>query len=173
MNHPGYNPPQIYNDISLLLLDSDIQFSTSVRPICLPGVATRHLELAGVNATVAGWGTVRYGGKTSTVMRHVTIPVVPNAPCDASYRQLQDFSEIFPVGITQNVMMCAGVTDGGKDACQGDSGGPLMWETGSGRWEVLGVVSFGYRCAVKGFPGVYTRVTNFLDWINGNAVGVQ
>ena len=52
---------------------------------------------------------------------------------------------------------------------QGDSGGPLMLNQ-DGSWTQIGIVSFGNKCAEPGFPGVYTRITHFLDWINANAV---
>lgn len=33
-------------------------------------------------------------------------------------------------------------------------------------WEVAGITSYGYGCAIPKFPGVYTRVSMFIDWIN-------
>lgn len=57
--------------------------------------------------------------------------------------------------------MCAGAA--GIDACQGDSGGPLVLNN-----EVIGVVSWGYGCAFSGYPTVYTRVSEFIDFIKAN-----
>jgi secreted trypsin-like serine protease len=39
-----------------------------------------------------------------------------------------------------------------------------------GKWTQIGIVSFGNRCAEPGYPGVYTRLTEFMDWIQSNAV---
>ena len=130
--------------------------------------------------TIVGWGTTYYGkiliknqyepvllnsflfffatgGRESTLLREVELPVWRNDDCDRAY--LQPITDVF---------ICAGYADGGKDACQGDSGGPLMLNM-NGAWTQIGIVSFGNKCAEPGFPGVYTRITHFLDWINQNA----
>lgn len=61
--------------------------------------------------------------------------------------------------------MCAG-GERGKDSCKGDSGGPLMKKRRDGVWEAIAVLSFGTKpCALTGWPGVYTSVVGYNDWI--------
>lgn len=63
--------------------------------------------------------------------------------------------------IIMNSMMCAGSTDiDGVDGCYGDSGGPLIY-----KGVVVGLVSFGYDCGVRYYPGVYTKVSHYTNWI--------
>lgn len=62
-------------------------------------------------------------------------------------------------------MICAGdLILGGKDSYSGDSGGPMI-SIGEHPSQ-FGIVRFGEGCAEVGKPGVYTRVSDYADWID-------
>uniref|UniRef100_T1H183 Peptidase S1 domain-containing protein n=1 Tax=Megaselia scalaris TaxID=36166 RepID=T1H183_MEGSC len=59
--------------------------------------------------------------------------------------------------------ICAGDLEGIKDTCQGDSGGPIFMKKLFTPY-AIGLTSFGGSCA-HGIPAVYTRISEYLDWI--------
>ncbi len=72
-------------------------------------------------------------------------------------------SSAYPSDLEPESMLCAG--EEGKDSCSGDSGGPLACPHSDGDPKLAGVTSFGQGCGEPGFPGVYTDVAYYLDWI--------
>ncbi|XP_012222599.1 trypsin-1 [Linepithema humile] len=144
------------NDIGIIKIHRPTTFNSYIWPICLPPI--QH-TFENKSAIVTGWGTQYYGGPASTVLMEASIPVWPQERC------VRSFTQRIP-----NTTMCAGAYEGGRDACQGDSGGPLLHQLSNGRWVNIGIVSWGIRCGEPGFPGIYTRVSSYLDWIFANAV---
>jgi len=159
--HPSYNPDTTLNDIAVVVLASPINFTSTVQPACLP--APEEQVPDNTEATVAGWGLTREGGyDTSSILMQVGVPVISSRQCSSNYKSAG-------IDIDPYVMICAGYSQGGKDACQGDSGGPFVTK-GTNGYTLQGVVSFGVGCARPGYPGVYARVTEFLRWINTQTV---
>ncbi|XP_046396916.1 venom protease-like [Ischnura elegans] len=156
--HPNYNPTSYQNDIAILTLQYPVRSTMAIHPICLPdSQELRSKTFARNYPFVAGWGAVRFNGPSSPTLKELQLPVVEPSRCKDAYSN-------FKTTVIDDNVLCAGFARGGKDACQGDSGGPLMWPRGD-QYYVIGVVSYGFRCAEPGYPGVYTRVTAFLDWI--------
>ena len=102
-----------------------------------------------------GWGTTSEGGQTSSVLRHVKLPVQSNFSCSFRWGQLYHSQS----------QLCAGYLLGGRDTCQGDSGGPLICPFGKDLWLQEGITSFGIGCARPVIPGIYTRVSHYVPWI--------
>ncbi|XP_307757.5 uncharacterized protein LOC1269161 [Anopheles gambiae] len=161
--HPDYYKQNgaDYNDIALLQLSETVEFTDFIRPICLPtSEESRTVNLTGKYATVAGWGQTE-NSTSSTKKLHLRVPVVDNEVCADAFSSIR--LEIIPT------QLCAG-GEKGKDSCRGDSGGPLM-RYGDGRsstksWYLIGLVSFGLeQCGTDGVPGVYTRMSEYMDWV--------
>ncbi|CAN7986092.1 unnamed protein product [Ixodes hexagonus] len=153
--HPGYDVRTYGNDVALLELSKAVAFNDFVNPVCLPFGNISSMDVAGYHGFIVGWGATQFSGEGSSVLREAQIPIWQQDECREAYEKH------LPIEKTQ---LCAGDADGKKDSCQGDSGGPLVLPH-EGRYYVLGVVSSGKDCATRGFPGIYTRVTSYLDWL--------
>ncbi|KAK4882899.1 hypothetical protein RN001_006218 [Aquatica leii] len=143
-----------YNhDIALLKLRKPVIYSKNIKPICVPTVPE---DPAGKVGTVIGWGRTMEGGMLPSIVQEVQVPILTLQQCRAmKYRASR---------IT-TYMLCAG--KGSMDSCQGDSGGPLVVQVGE-KYEIVGIVSWGVGCARPGYPGVYTRVGKYINWIRSN-----
>ncbi|XP_041822629.1 coagulation factor IX-like [Chelmon rostratus] len=155
MIHPGYNKSNSDNDLAMLKLHRPIKLGLYVVPICLPAHnSTFSRTLATIrHSTVSGWGRLSQFGPPARFLQRLVLPRVPLQECRLHTK----------LNITRN-MLCAGLKTGGQDACKGDSGGPLVTRYKK-TWFLTGVVSWGKGCANENMYGVYTKVSNFLDWI--------
>ena len=146
-----WNPGTNDNDIAIVKLATPLTLGGDVQALCLP--STNFDPNDGANCFVSGWGSLASGGTYPDQLQYVGVPVVSQSRCNDAYGNV----------ITDN-MICAGLDQGGKDSCQGDSGGPFVCMEG-GTPVITGVVSWGKGCADPKYPGVYARVTPYLDWI--------
>ncbi|NWH73721.1 ENTK Enteropeptidase, partial [Piaya cayana] len=150
--NPHYTKTTKDSDIALMHLQNKVQYTDYIQPICLPEKNQQFLP--GINCSIAGWGDIIYGGPPSNILKEAVVPLISNEKCE---QQMPEYI------ITEN-MICAGYDMGGIDTCKGDSGGPLTYEDGD-KWFLVGVISFGRQCALPKRPGVYVRVSMFVDWI--------
>jgi len=153
IEHSEYSAGDELNDIALVKLSSPVEVSATVLPVCMPPPNPTYAQRT---AVVTGWGTTSSGGQSSDTLREVSVKVWSNTAC-----QNGNYGSAI-----KDTMLCAGSTN--KDSCQGDSGGPLVFEDGGGNYDLIGVVSWGYGCGANGYPGVYTRVNSYLNWIRSN-----
>ncbi|KAG8232281.1 hypothetical protein J437_LFUL011221 [Ladona fulva] len=160
--HPEYHPPAKYNDIALLKLRNQVKpFTSYLRPACLYTKPTFN-----VKRTIAtGWGRIDYAEDPSDILLKVGLQIIDSGTCNKFFVSDQNTQKL-KQGIIPS-MMCAGELSGGKDTCQGDSGGPIQIQSASNRCihYVIGITSFGKFCAAANSPGVYTRVSHYIPWI--------
>ena len=106
---------------------------------------------------VAGWGKLSQNGNSPDNLRSVHVNIYSDSYCLAH-------SKYPDSQLNLEVEFCAGEMGGGKDSCQGDSGGPLICIE-KGEPVQYGIVSWGIGCAGEKYPGIYTQLGEYIDWI--------
>ncbi|XP_051024075.1 tryptase-like [Acomys russatus] len=161
ITHPGFYTVQGGADIALIKLKNPVNITSYVRPVSLPPASETFPS--GTSCWVTGWGDI--GNNVSLPppypLKEVQVPIVENHLCDLKYHKHRSTGD--NVLIIHDDMLCAGNEQ--SDSCQGDSGGPLVCRVRN-TWLQAGVVSWGDGCAQPDRPGIYTRVTSYLDWIH-------
>ena len=145
----GYDSVDQSNDIAIIKFEHIPEFD-SIPRIKLNTIPMS--EKIGEMLTVIGFGTTSSGGYTSDQLLETDVTVSTPTECNINATQ---------GGTNLTNSFCAAAP--GKDACQGDSGGPIFKDN-----VLYGVVSSGIGCAQEGYPGVYTDVQKYKDFINQN-----
>uniref|UniRef100_A0A3Q2HAL2 trypsin n=1 Tax=Equus caballus TaxID=9796 RepID=A0A3Q2HAL2_HORSE len=147
IKQPNYKSITTGHDITLIKLVKPAIFSKSVNTISLSAPQISPCPCAGMSSPTEKEES--NGSKLPNSLQCLKAPILSNTTCRKTYP-----------GLINNSMMCLGFLEGGKDACQGDSGGPVACNG-----ILQGIVSWGAGCALKGKPGVYTKVCNYIQWI--------
>ncbi len=154
--YPDYNCAAGDSDIALIELSTDVNLPT----IGLVSSIFSDTEVV----TTMGWGITGFetrpdlpGWKKplySDILQELSLNTLANDECE----------KVYPGWITDN-MICA-ISEEGKAPCVFDSGGPLIIKQ-DGDWVLAGILSWGtdIDCAVPGYPDVFTRVSEFRDFI--------
>ncbi|XP_044735903.1 serine protease snake-like [Chrysoperla carnea] len=168
--HPEYeissSPVPVYNDIALFKLNKKATFTAYVRPACL---WTKY-DIYKSKAIATGWGhTSEYPSRSTTRLQQATLSLIPHSECDLGRLTGYTARRLYK-GIIDEIHICAGAGKNDvdlKDTCTGDSGGPLqiISETVNCMYDIIGITSFGKPCGKSRVPGVYTRVSSYIPWI--------
>ncbi|KAL5277298.1 hypothetical protein ACFFRR_002494 [Megaselia abdita] len=144
--HENYDEEEIFNDVALIRIERPFTLSDKIQTIPLASSD----PAPGSTALASGWGDL-FEDDERPSPRHLQGVYL-------STISLEDCRYAYGDSAIQDENLCAYTED--KDTCQGDSGGPLAVDG-----TLVGVVSWGAGCAMRGAPGVYASVADYSDWI--------
>ncbi|KAJ8880945.1 hypothetical protein PR048_017418 [Dryococelus australis] len=158
--HPNYTIG--YDDIALIRLSTRVDFSMNLFPACL----YTEDKLPSIPLSVAGWGgRNKYGDEKSDYLMKAVLWLTDRESCSRFHKG----NPLLRKGVTDS-MLCAHDQRGIQDTCHGDSGGPLQLLAHDDRdiYYIAGVTIIGSTICGGPTPSVYTRVFNYLTWIEDN-----
>ncbi|KAF2895635.1 hypothetical protein ILUMI_10545 [Ignelater luminosus] len=150
--HEDWDSFKVLNDIAIIFLSRKIALDQTARIVKLNKDKT---TLVGVTAIVSGWG--RFSDESSSLsnyLRYGEEEIISNQECKLYFGSY----------VTKTNVCLNG--SNGVGSCTGDSGGPLVIVRNNETVQV-GIVSFGVKGSCEtGSPTVYTRITEYNDWID-------
>lgn len=168
ISHKDYSDKTgaLNNDIALVKIRSEsgqcASMTNYVQTVCLPPANLKLKD--GTQCEIAGFGKETYDShRFSQTLKSTSVQLISQDICQSP--------DYYGKQINNN-MLCAGDPEWKADACKGDSGGPLICQQ-NGKMVLYGIISWGEECAKKNRPGVYTRVTNYMQWIQDNTAEVN
>ncbi|XP_076017050.1 hepatocyte growth factor activator serine protease [Genypterus blacodes] len=148
--------PTLHDIVLIKLKKQDgrcVKKTPFIRPICLPDKDTVFAD--DYCCSISGWGHLNEKATEYSNLQEAGVRLIPHDTCTKP--------EVYGNHVTAD-MLCAGINHC-VDACQGDSGGPLACARNDVSF-LYGIISWGEGCGRSGKPGVYTKVVNYMDWIN-------
>ncbi|XP_018565738.1 brachyurin-like [Anoplophora glabripennis] len=153
--HPGWDKQKLVNDIALVKLKAPVLETSYIKVIKIAKGAD---TFAGKEGLTIGWGkTTNDQSGVTPQLRYVVSDILSNDNCKS----------IDPYGtVIQPTHLCvSGLLYSDRvGACNGDFGGPLVVDGVQ-----VGISSFGYKDCGVGKPDVFTRLTEYSDWIRENS----
>lgn len=155
--YPEYVKQFVYHDIGLLKLKDIVKFNINIRPICLSTDTTKQHD----HIWAIGWGKEK-NSSYDGVLQKLQLPLVTTDNCKKTYNPKR--TRRLPQGLNKNIL-CYGAVKG-VDTCPGASGGPVQVVRRDVfcSYTLVGITSAGVRCT-QGYPGLFTKVAEYLDWI--------
>jgi len=154
--HESYNAngAGIPNDIGVITLVSSVTLNANVQ---IAGLAPKGSSFANSKCVITGWGQTSGTGSGSPVLLEAKITKITTAECQSRWSGQN-------INIKHICVYEASASSGNRpSACMGDSGGPMM--CGNNLELLAGITSWGVSNCSGNYPSVYTRVSEYLDWI--------
>lgn len=179
--NPGFNNHvNLENDIALVQLSTPVDFTAcgnkcQIIPYLTPANDQQYAAV-GAQGQIAGWGEAVNCNVTNCSAWQAQPFGTPLAPSQLQVAQFKTVAcpntSYSYAGqnwqLSDNEVCAVGASaTNPADTCQGDSGSGLVMNIGNGTPYLAAITSWGSAsgCGASDFPGVYTHVAHYSDWV--------
>lgn len=135
------------SDIGLIKLPTPIEFTDIIKPVSLACTSNNDVDVIAIGNGIMD-SKIK---ELAPILQYVHLKTVSLTTC----------VPYFPIIAFRKTVICS-KGDGKRSICNGDSGGPLIEATSR---NLIGVSSFGSALGCGTAPQGFTRVTEYLKWI--------